>query len=920
MHLRTRQWPYQALTAHIFCLLGALFGLTGPAMAQQLPYGMALQPGLMMQPGMIQPGMLPQAGLPMLPGQPGQGLAAGSLAIPGLVGAPGTANRLGCPPGTQGISCWEQNAPVLFARPGASVLGAGHAGTSELQRGLAQRSAWDEPTQFQRHVERLTGRWLPIYGLSFFNDAILMRSDGLRTQGPEFANPSDYVLGVGDEIQLNVWGQVESALTLLIDTQGQVTLPKVGPVTVAGLRLTQLEPFLHQQYAKSFSNFKLSVRAGALRSLQVYVVGHARQPGAYVLSGQATLLAAVQMAGGPSPTGSMRSITLMRAGKPVGSMDLYRLIAKGDATSNLRLMPGDTVLIPPAGPRVALTGQTDQAGIFELLAGEDKLASLFQTAGVSLSLTEKSVLLERFTQRSTATPQADALRVDALRLDESALQSTLNDGDIITLQRKPSGFSNAITLRGHVARPLRHAWRAGMTVRDLLPDVAALITPDYHERRNALVQYEGAIAASRWIKIPQPAPSSDGKSQTVQPMQSLAGQSGFGTESRASAEARMLLEGAGSFTGPGAQGVANNIPSQPITMRREAIPGTPYGIDPYRRLPGERPPTDVRQLLDEIHWDYAVIERLNPKDLSLQLLPFHLGRLLLQGDMSQNHALEPGDIVTIFGKSDLRIPQQRQQRLVRVEGEVQSPGYYLAADEDNLQTMLQKAGGLTPRAYVFGLRFTRESVRKEQKENLARLIKNLQDTQANVLAQAMTSVRGADGNVSSQAVDSVQQIRIQQQRVLERLVKLEPEGRIALGLSPNDTGLATLPALPMEAADSIVVPSIPSFVSVQGATLSENALLWRPGQTAAELIRVSGTPSYADIDHAFVLRADGSTASFLSNDPRKLYLMPGDTLVIPELADRRTNFWKGMDLARSWASLFSQIGISLVAIKTLFNN
>jgi len=98
--------------------------------------------------------------------------------------------------------------------------------------------------------------------MNFFTDALVMRSDGLRAVGPEFANPGDYELGVGDEVQLNLWGQVEASLSLLIDTQGHITLPKIGPVQVAGLRVSQLESHLRSQFAKTFSNFGLSARAG----------------------------------------------------------------------------------------------------------------------------------------------------------------------------------------------------------------------------------------------------------------------------------------------------------------------------------------------------------------------------------------------------------------------------------------------------------------------------------------------------------------------------------------------------------------------------------------------------------------------------------------------------------------------------------
>jgi len=897
------------------------------ASAQSLPIGVSgqgLATGQVIGPG-AQGGLPP--GLGGVTAAAGQGI--GGLPAGGLIGAPGTANRLACPPGTQGITCFDASPASLLARPGAAMNAA-----ADLQRGLSQRATVDEPTQFQRHVERLTGRWLPIFGLNFFNEALLMRTDGLRAPALEFANPSDYVLGVGDEVIVNIWGQTESAFSLLVDPQGQITLPRVGPVSVAGLKLAQLEPFLTQQLSKTFSNFRLSVRAGQLKSIQVYVVGHVRQPGAFVLSSQATALAALQLAGGPSPTGSLRRIMVMREGKPIASLDLYRLITQGDTSANLRLMQGDSLLVPPAGPRVALTGQTDQAAIYELAERDDSLQALLDTAGLNASALRQGLLLERLLPNA-----GSSLEVVSLSLNPQTLAMSLRDGDLLSVQRLQASFANAVTLRGHVARPLRHAWRAGMRVKDLVPEVAALVTADFHERKNALVQYEAAVATGRVGSI-----ALNDQRQTNDPRlltDAALGQAAAGTAAAAGAALGNIqpqagiavgqAQGGGAYAGTYPPAAASAGPSGMVSGgasglmgqaggARDVIAGTPYGLDPTRRLPGQRPPSEVRNLLDEIHWDYAVIERISPKDLSLELLPFNLGKLLLEGDERHNLALEPGDVLTIFGKSDLRIPQHRQQRLIRVEGEVQAPGFYLAADTDDLQSILEKAGGLSPRAYVFGLRLTRESLRQEQRENLVRLIKNLQDSQANVLAQAAVSVRSGDGASSALNGDVLQQLRLQQQRVIDRLIRLEPEGRIALGLAPEAAKLTALPRMALEHGDRIVVPARPSAISVQGASFSENPMLWREGQVASDVIRVSGTPAYADIANGFVLRADGSTLAFNATPPETLRLMPGDTIVIPEIADRRTNFWKGMDLARAWTTVFSQIGISLVAIKTLFLN
>src|SRR5947207_6075857 len=103
--------------------------------------------------------------------------------------------------------------------------------------------------------------------------------------------------------------------------------------------------------------------------------------------------------------------------------------------------------------------------------------------------------------------------------------------------------------------------------------------------------------------------------------------------------------------------------------------------------------TQVKNLLDEINWDYAVVERLNQTDLSTQLLPFNLGKAILDGDPTQNLLLEPGDVVTVFSKTDIGVPQLKQTRLVRLEGEFAHSGVYQAQPGETLRQLVARVGG-----------------------------------------------------------------------------------------------------------------------------------------------------------------------------------------------------------------------------------
>jgi protein involved in polysaccharide export with SLBB domain len=341
-------------------------------------------------------------------------------------------------------------------------------------------------TQFQRFVQEATGRALPLYGYNLFD----------RGRFPSLTDvpvPANYVVGPGDEIDLKIWGAVDVSLRLPVDRNGQITVPKVGPITVAGTPASALDAHLKKQVGRVFNNFELSATMGRLRSMQIFVVGQARNPGAYTVSSLSTLIGALFESGGPAANGSMRAVQLVRAGKTVTTLDLYKFIHAGVTSEDARLLPGDVIVVPPAGPRVAVTGATDTPAIFELASATESISQLLSySAGSQTLTTPHKALLERVNNRDTKTPR----EVQERTLDDAGLSSTVRDGDLLTLFKISSQFANAVTLRGNVASPLRYSFKPGMRVSDLVPEAAALILPDYYSRKNSSVQFETGRSVS----------------------------------------------------------------------------------------------------------------------------------------------------------------------------------------------------------------------------------------------------------------------------------------------------------------------------------------------------------------------------------------------------------------------------------------
>ena len=325
----------------------------------------------------------------------------------------------------------------------------------------------------------------------------------------------------------------------------------------------------------------------------------------------------------------------------------------------------------------------------------------------------------------------------------------------------------------------------------------------------------------------------------------------------------------------------------------------------------------VRSSLDQINWEYAVIERIDRNTMTNELIPFNLGKAVLQRDPAHNLPLLSGDVVTILSQSDLRLPQDRQSRLVRIEGEVAAPGVYQTKPGETLPDLLKRVGGTTERAYVFGTEFNRESVRLRQQENLDTLVRRL-EAQAQSQASTVVSNRGAEGAAQAQVIQQQQQLQLKSQ--LERLKSFKSNGRLALELDPQNQ---SLPALALEDGDRIHIPSIPGFVAAFGSVNNENVFLYKPSKTVGEVLKSAGLTEDAEPSQAFVLRADGSIiarrdlSGFFGGNFESIRVLPGDTVVVPAQIDRESRYNVVTRAFKDWTQILANFGLGFAAIKSI---
>jgi protein involved in polysaccharide export with SLBB domain len=333
----------------------------------------------------------------------------------------------------------QSAAPTAFALRNSNVLQTSNVADTQSPTLTKATNPAPIETEFQRFIKRNTGQSLQPYGAQLFVDT----DSGFGSVGDSTPVTADYLLGVGDEVVIRAWGSIDIDYKTGIDRNGQISLPKVGSIQLSGVRASQLEAVVQQNIGRLYKNFSLNVTLGKLRPLRVYVVGQAVQPKLYSMPAMSTVLSSIFVSGGPSNSGSMRSISLQRGGKTVVNFDLYDFLIKGDRSKDVALLDGDTIVFNAIGQRVAVLGAVDKPYIYELKASESTLAHLMTyVGGLNATTSMLNATLE------SINPALNASRsISQVLLDATAQKTTvLKDGDVLTLMPVRDEFQNAVTL------------------------------------------------------------------------------------------------------------------------------------------------------------------------------------------------------------------------------------------------------------------------------------------------------------------------------------------------------------------------------------------------------------------------------------------------------------------------------------------
>jgi protein involved in polysaccharide export with SLBB domain len=340
------------------------------------------------------------------------------------------------------------------------------------------------PSEFEVFVRQLAGVSKPVLGEKVDEEQQLIRRFGVEMVTPVSARdsdvasdgpslvPDDYLLGPGDEVLLNLWGGVEANLRLTVDSLGRIAIPRIGAVSVQGIRYADLRQTLAKRVGMQFKNFDISVSLGQVRAIRVYVTGFVQRPGAQSISGLSTVLHALMAAGGPTAVGSFRAIQVRRGKTVVSNFDLYDLLLHGDRGSDLVLRNDDVVHVAAVGPQIGVIGSVNKPAVFEMKPGETLADALAMAGGLSTVANRESAVIHRLDARA-----GQAVRDISLSKD---LKQPLGNGDVLrvlSLADVASPMlrqSKRVRVDGEVQRPGDYLLPAGSTLKDALAAAGGL--------------------------------------------------------------------------------------------------------------------------------------------------------------------------------------------------------------------------------------------------------------------------------------------------------------------------------------------------------------------------------------------------------------------------------------------------------------
>ena len=766
--------------------------------------------------------------------------------------------------------------------------------------------------------------------------------------------PSDYTINRGDTIRFWIYGKTEKNFSLTVNNEGNIDIPEVGPVRVAGENFTEVKKLLTNYLSSSYKNSKVVVSLDNFSNAQVTVTGFVNAPGIYNTTSVSSVKDILIEAGGVGEVGSVRNIQIKRDGRVVKVIDFYDLITSGIDDGDFLLKPNDVIHVPRAYGLVSITGSVYKEAIYEIKNGETIYDILNFAGGLKPNADGVHISLKRYIGNS---------QIQNLTLSVNQAQSmSARDGDEIYIYGLNTTQDNYVMILGNVVREGKRSIRGNhMSLRALLrKEIRGRNLNNFFLENTrfdyAMIKRIGRDTKPRVFKINLKAVLDGRADFRLQNRDELYifNKLDTGTAPYVTIEGSPLIKPGKYIYNAGMTlldlinqaGVKSKYDTQKVKIvsdqdklgrRRVTIINTDtqanYPLHERDHVtlfalnethptigatihgevvkPGSYVVSEGMTLADFIKSAGGLNEKAYPKDCEI------IRYFMQNGERMKkifNVPLEEANTFLVQEHDEInirRVPNWNDRRVVKLLGEVRFPGTYVIHSGEKLSSVIQRAGGFTSRAFLYGAVFTRKSVRELQRKALQEELSKLKEQVILINVRNSSVPNRAPANITGivQAVDSL----IAESR------KYQPQGRVTINLEDDiDTFMDSPSDLTLEDGDVLRVPSYNETVIVNGEVMLPTALTYNGEDIKSYINKAGGLTHLADNEHIYVIHANGEAEKanlgswlFSSNDNS---IRKGDVITVPKKFYYDT---RNIDLTKDIADIFYKLSLTVAAAHTV---
>ena len=538
------------------------------------------------------------------------------------------------------------------------------------------RKRWKEEMEVFRELKS------DIYGFEVFKgNTFLSFQSNLN-----IPTPLDYVIGPGDKLFIDIYGQSENYYQSEVSPDGDVILENIGPVNLSGLSLENAKKRLISRFKSAYSGLSnnstfINISVGIPRAVRVNIVGEVNLPGTYNFSAFNTVYNAIYVAGGINENATLREIKLYRNNKLINTVDVYKFLTKGDGSSNVRLENNDLIVVGPYTNRVTINGAVKIPGKFETKEGETLSDLLFYAGGLSEKAYKQSVKLTRIINGE--------LKIVDVNYDQFEFFKP-NAGDIFQVDQIIEKYNNRVIVNGAVYRPGIFSLNKGMTVKNLIDKAEGLKTDVFLEKAYVTRTNEDYSTTTISLNL---------NDELKNPIFIFQEEDILNILSVNDLKEESYVEISGEVNNPGIFPFSKNITLSDLILLAGGFKenASPSRVEINRR-------TSLNEL-----------NKNNITEILIQDLDTNFDESSIE--------INPFDQIIVR-----KNPNFYMQQYTRVEGEVMYPGKYaISSKNERISDLIKRSGGVKNEAYLKGATLIRLTEFAESQSDLNKKIKSLND-------------------------------------------------------------------------------------------------------------------------------------------------------------------------------------------------